>query len=704
MLPRDDEILAALPSPPRTVAFRDLVRALGVNSPERSAFRAQLHALVADSRLGRFRGNHFGRLEAAGRLIGTLVMTPRGFGFVGLEAGGEDLYIDRRGLGTAMHRDRVAVEVREGHNGRTEGVVVEVLERGTVTFVGTYREAAKSRVVHPQDTRLPEHVIVERASTARDGDLVACEFTRYPDHPHGAAARVIRVFTGDEEASQETDLVVYDLGLRLQFPAAAEQEAAAFGASIPADEIPHRVDLRGRRLLTVDPESARDFDDAVYAERLPDGGFRLTVAIADVAWYVQPRSALDEEARARGFSVYMPDRVIPMLPHRLSSDLCSLRPLEDRLAMVVECRITPEGDLEEPRFAEAIIRSHARFTYDRAARMLGLNGQPPQTDDEAGHEALRPVLEALCDAMRVRRKARRRRGYLNMDLPEPKIFFGPDAKVIDIRPAPRHEAHQLIEDAMLVANEAVAVLFVERGLPAVFRVHADPPAEGLARLRNQATVLGVPVKGLGRPTADGLSRWLDSLDGHPLHGMVSLLTLRSMAKATYDEDVSPHFGLGAPAYLHFTSPIRRYADLVVHRLVKELLNGHDQFDRAWLGQVSDHMARRERVSVDAERTVMDLYKALFLRDHIGETFEGTIVGATAMGLFVQLAGHLVEGFLAVDAIEDDFYALDDDRMALVGRRHGARFTLGDRLKVIVESVEIRRRRVSLSLVERIPRA
>lgn len=698
MLPRDDEILASLPAPPRTVAFRDLVRGLGVSPSERPAFRAHLHALVDEGRMGRFRGNHFGRLDTGGRLTGTLVMTPRGFGFVALEQGGEDLYISRNGLGSALHRDRVVVEVRENHHGRSEGVVTDVLERGTATFVGTYREAAKTRLVHPQDTRLPEHVLVERAGAAKDGDLVACEFSRYPDHPHGAAARIIRVFTGDDEASQETERVVYDLGLRLRYPPAAEQEADAFPSTLPDAEVARRLDLRGRPLLTVDPETARDFDDAVHAAPRPEGGFEVTIAIADVSWYVTPGSALDQEARARGFSVYLPDRVIPMLPHRLSSDLCSLRPEEDRLAMVVECVITPDGDIEEARFSEAIFRSHARFTYDRVARMLGLNGQPPAPDDDPKLEGLRPVLEALRDATRVRRRWRRRRGYLDMDLPEPKVFFGTDGQVEDIRPAPRHEAHQLIEDAMLVANEAAAQLFVDRGLPSVFRVHADPPVDNLARLRTQASLLGVPVKGLGRPTADGLSRWLGGLADHPQSHLLGLLTLRSMAKATYDEQAAPHFGLGSPAYLHFTSPIRRYADLVVHRLVKDLLAGRPSPGAERLGEIADQCARRERVSVDAERTVLDLYKALFFREHIGDVFEGTVVGPTAMGLFVQVDGHLVEGFVPIEALEDDFYSLDEETFSLVGRRLGKRYTLGTRLSVRVESVELHRRRVTFGLV------
>ena len=703
MLPPDDDILASLPPTPRTVALRDLARALGVDRTERAAFRLRLHGLVEEGRLGRFRSNRYGRIDTSAQRTGTLIMTHRGFGFVNLEGEGEDLYIDARNLGDALHRDRVVVEAREGTRGRTEGVILSVLERGTATFVGTYREAARARIVHPQDTRLPEHVIVEKPGAAQDGDLVAAEFTRYPDHPHGAACRVIRVFGGDDMASQETDLVVYDLGLRLRFPSAAEREADAFPAEIPAEEIARRNDLRTLPLITIDPESARDFDDAVHAQALPGGGWRLTVAIADVSWYVQPDGPLDEEARARGLSVYLPDRVLPMLPHRLSSDLCSLRPEEDRLAMTVACTITAEGEIEDPVFSEAIIRSHARFTYDRAGRMLGFTGGPPAADDSPDFEALRPILEALRDATRVRRRRRKRRGYLDMALPEPRVFFATDGGIEDVRAAERHEAHQMIEDAMLVANEVTAELFVQRGLPSIFRIHANPPVDGLAKLRAQVALLDVSAKGLGRPTPDGLSRWLADLADHPLHGLLGLMVLRSMAKAVYDESVAPHFGLGAPAYLHFTSPIRRYPDLIVHRLVKGILNREQHPSTRALGELADQASRRERVAVDAERTVLDLYKALYLRQHIGESFEGIIIGVTGMGVFVQLQPHLVEGFLPVDALDDDFYNLDEDGFALLGRRTGNRYTLGDRLRVRVVSVEVRRRRVELDLEERLPR-
>lgn len=698
MLPSDDDLVAALSATP--LEFRGLLRTFSIAASDRAAFRAQLRALVAAGRVEHLKGNRYRRTGELERLTGTLTMTTRGFGFVNAPSAPDGVWVDRRNLGTAMHRDLVTVRVQPSGKGRVEGVVEQVHERGTHTFVGTYRESPHDRLVHPQDQRLPEHIAVERRGVARDGDLVAVEMTRYPDHPHGASARVIRVFDTVGEAAQETELIVYDLGLRLRFPSGVQTAADGAPDGISMTELARRADLRARPLVTIDPESARDFDDAVHAETLSGGGWRVTVAIADVSHFVTRGSALDAEARARGTSVYLPDRVIPMLPERISNELCSLRPEEDRYAMVVEFDVSPRGELSNPAFKEAVIRSHARFTYDRAADMLGLRGGDGMTDDSATHEGLRPVLEALRDATRARRAERKRRGYLLMEIAEPRVFLNAEGQVADVKPSERHEAHMMIEDAMLAANEIVAQHFVDHDLPSVFRVHDVPPADNVARLQAQAASFGVSTKGLGNPSPQGLTKWIKALTEHPQHHLLSLMLLRTMAKATYDAEVAPHFGLGSPAYLHFTSPIRRYPDLEVHRLMKAWLAGNPERDDAALDSLADECSRRERVAVDAERTVLDLYKALFMRERIGEVFDGTIIGAAQPGVFVQLDAHAVEGMVSVEAMVGDYFELTPQG-DFVGRRTKQRYGLGDRLKVKVEDVDVRRRRVELSVVERL---
>lgn len=698
MLPADDELLAAISK--TAVPFRGLLKSLSITPAERAAFRAQLRALVTAGRVERLKGNRYRRTGQLERVTGVLTMTTRGFGFVNAPTAPDGIWVDRRNLGTAMHRDLVTVRVQPSGKGRVEGVVEAVHERGTHTFVGTFRESPADRLVHPQDARLPEHIAVERRGGARDGDTVAAQFTRYPDHPHGAAARIIRVFGEEGEAAQETELIVYDLGLRLRFP--ADVSAAADGApdGIAMSELERRTDLRARPLVTVDPESARDFDDAVHAEPLAEGGWRMTVAVADVSHFVTPGSPLDREARARGTSVYLPDRVIPMLPERLSADLCSLRPDEDRYAMVIAFDVTPRGELLNPQFMEAVIRSHARFTYDRVADMLGMRGGAPMTDDSAHHEGLRGVLTALRDATRARRAFRKRRGYLLMEVAEPRVFLNAEGGIEDVRSSERHEAHMMIEEAMLAANEIAAQRFVDAELPSLFRVHDTPPDDNLARLRLQGDALGVSTKGLGKPTPQRLSKWIKDHAEHPQHTLLSLMLLRTMAKATYDAEVAPHFGLGAPAYLHFTSPIRRYPDLIVHRLVKAIIAGRPNGDDAALDALAEQSSRRERVAVDAERTVLDLYKALFLRERLGEEFAGTIIGSAQPGVFVQLDDHAVEGMVSVEAMPGDYFELTE-RGDFIGRRTHERYGLGDRLRVKIESVDVRRRRVELSIVERL---
>jgi ribonuclease R len=697
---RDADILAALPPPPRDVHVRDLARSLDLDADGRRILRERLKALADAGRVERLRGNRFGRGSHTGEVTGTLTMTARGFGFLSLDGGGEDLFVSGRNVGPAMHRDRVRARVLE-FDGEREATVTAVLEHGTRTFVGTYREARAGAWVNPQDPRLPDNVSVESdgRANARDGDRVAGEFTAWPDDLGGPRCRVLRVFGTEAEGTRETDVIVYDLGLPVEFTTEASALAAA--AKPPGRrELARRHDLRERALLTCDPESARDFDDAVHAEPLETGGWRLTVAIADVAHYVREETPLDEEARARGTSVYLPDRVLPMLPHELSSDLCSLKPHTERLAMVVEMEIAPSGDVGRYDIYEAVIRSHARFTYERVARMLGLRDgeDAPSPDPDTAFEDLRPVLEDLLDCTRALRAFRRRRGYLDLDIPEPRILLAPDGSVADVVPAERNEAHKLVEEAMLAANEAVARHFVSQDRPAVFRIHDTPPEAGIARLLAAANAFEAPLHLKGKVTPGRLSQWLKGVGAHPQRRILHQLLLRSMAVAAYNEESGLHFGLGSEAYLHFTSPIRRYPDLLVHRLLKAELHGEPLPDADTLGALADHCSRRERLAVDAERTVQDLYKALFLSRHIGESFDGLVIGVTSIGLFVQLDTHLVEGMLPAAALRDDQYEFDEEVKEFRGRRNGRRFGLGSHLRVRVNSVDTTRRRVELGLV------
>lgn len=699
-----DRILALFPPPPRTLHFREIGKRLDTAREDRPALWDALGRMVDEGLLERSQGRHYGRPLGPSTTVGTLTVNPRGFGFVAREDEGDDLYVDGRDLGGAHHRDRVEVRVIAGRRGRLAAEVIRVIERGTHTFVATLRESRAGRWLVPRDARLPSAVqidgVIEADPQPRDGDLVAATFSAWPDQSavdaEPARARVIKVFGREGQTARETDMAVYDLGLRVEFPEAVEAAAAAFGDTIDPAEVERRRDLRGLPLLTIDPDSARDFDDAVYAEALPEGGWRMTVAVADVAHYVRPGEPLDDEARARAFSVYLPDRVLPMLPHPLSSGLCSLRPDEERLAMVTEFAIAPDGTRGPATCSEAVIKSHGRLTYDEAAAMMGLAGKPP-CPGRPEHEPLRPVLQALVDATRALRAMRRGRGRLDLDTAEPRVRFAPDGTVAGITTYQRHEAHRLVEEAMVANNEAVAEQFVKARHPAVFRVHDTPSEEGLAKFSGIAHLLGAHMPDAAEDSLRALDRWLETLDDHPRKALLHMLLLRAMARAEYRAECTPHYGLGAPAYLHFTSPIRRYPDLAVHRLVKAALNGEAGASAEELAAIARESTRRERVTVDAERQVMALYKALAMQGQIGLVAEGLVMGLNENGLFVQLGQHHVEGMVRFDKPGGPRFRLSRDGSTLVDPRSGEKYTLGDTIRVRVADVSLRQRRIELTL-------
>ncbi len=699
-----DRILALFPPPPRTLHFREIGKRLDTAREDRPALWDTLGQMVDDGLLERYQGRHYGRPLGPSIATGTLTINPRGFGFVARDDDEDDLYVDGRDLGGAHHRDRVRIRVIPGRRGRLAAEVIEVLERGTHTFVATLRESRAGHWLVPRDARLPDVVQIDGAIEAeprpRDGDLVAAVFSTWPDQTardaEPARARVIKVFGREGQTARETDMAVYDLGLRVDFPAAVEAAAEAFGEAIDPEEAARRLDLRGLPLLTIDPDSARDFDDAVHAEPLPDGGWRMTVAVADVAHYVRPGEPLDDEARARAFSVYLPDRVLPMLPHPLSSGLCSLRPDEERLAMVTIFEVAPDGTRGPATCAEAVMRSHGRLTYDEAAAMLGLDGKPPR-EGRPEHEPLRPVLEALVGATRALREMRRGRGRLDLDTAEARVRFAPDGTVAGITTYQRHEAHRLVEEAMVATNEAIAQQFVEARHPSVFRVHDTPSEEGLAKFSAHADLLGAHMPDAAEDSLRALDRWLTTLDRHPRKSLLHMLLLRAMARAEYRAECTPHYGLGAPAYLHFTSPIRRYPDLAVHRLVKAALNGEVGASAEELDAIARQSTRRERVTVDAEREVMALYKALAMQHQVGLVAEGVIMGLSENGLFVQLEQQHVEGMVRFDKPGGPRFRLSRDRCTLTDPRSGDKYTLGETIRVRVADVSLRQRRIELAL-------
>lgn len=645
-----------------------------------------------------------------GSVVGRLIVHPAGFAFLEREDGEESAYVSARHRGGAMDHDRVAAAVWPGPRG-FEGRVLAVLSRGRPRVTGVLAQRGRALVLLPDDTRLRGPVLLEGEPPADAvvGEVAVAEITAYPEVPHEPmVARLLRMLGAFEDPRTELAKILACEEVEERFPPDVEAEAARVPDHVLPSDIADRTDLRRIEFLTIDPETARDFDDAVCVEPGPAGRSRLWVAVADVSHYVPVGSALDREAERRAFSVYLPDRAVPMLPPALSSGICSLNPAVDRLAMVTRLDIDEHGAVHDPWFGPAVIRSRARLDYAGAARALA--GEPSERE--------RPYLEALerVQAVAARIRARRTvRGALDFELPEAvvKLEGGDPRRVLSVeraRSEPMLRAtYGLIEDCMLAANEAVAAYFERRDQKTLWRIHAPPRKEALERFAATAESLGIAFDPTdASPVA--VRRFLHSMRGRPQERVVSYLLLRSLKQAAYAVDNVGHFGLAAPAYLHFTSPIRRYPDLVVHRMLKALLRGESsKADGGSLPPVETlrewalGSSRRERRVQDVERAVLELYRALLMREHLGEEFDGTITGMSSAGLFVELDSPFVDGLLPGASLGDEV-ALDESGLYLRVPRSGQMFALGDRLRVRVENVSLPRRRVEFALVRRGERA
>jgi ribonuclease R len=652
-----------------------------------------------------------------GRVVGRLRVHPAGYGFVQRDDGEDDVFVPARYRSHALDGDRVALTTWMGYKG-TEGRVDAVLERGRAKLTGTLRGAGRLAHLEPDDPRIAAtggHVQLEGgAGGARDGQAVVAEITRYPteaDEP--LIARVTHILGDPDDPRTEIAKILICGDIPTEFPdevlAAAERAPTAVGEHDRAD----RVDLRDRAFLTIDPETARDFDDAVCVEPSPKPGFtRLWVAVADVSAYVPAGGALDREARVRGCSVYLPDRAIPMLPKQLSSGICSLNPEVDRLAMVARLEIDEQGGVSDEYFCAAVIKSRARLDYAGVAAALKGDLRGPR----ARYKEFLPQLVEMQGLAKRLRALRARRGALDFELPEAKVMLDEDdpTRVRDVvqsrADADVKGAYQLVEDFMLAANEAVARAFRERKLDTMWRVHDVPADERLEQFSEIAASYGLRFTVEDGKDPKKVREFLEKLHGRPasVERALNFLLLRTLKQAVYDVVNVGHFGLGARDYVHFTSPIRRYPDLIVHRLLKHVLHSDGlpaggppapPPERAQLQAMANESSSHERRAMEAEREVVDLYRAHLMREHVGEEYDGTIAGVAAFGLFVQIEAPFVDGLVRTESIGDDFYELDEQTMRLVGKRTGRAFALGDQVRVRIENVSVPRRKIDLVLVE-----
>jgi|HubBroStandDraft_1064217.scaffolds.fasta_scaffold21572_2 ribonuclease R len=646
----------------------------------------------------------------AGEREGILTVNPRGFGFVASvgEAPGDDVFVPAQALGGAMHGDRVLVRVSSRSARGAEGEIVEVVERGTKRAAGTLRRRGKSAWVEPDDTRVRGPIHLPRAidtegpggNSGNDGDAVVVAITRWPELPgENPEGRIETVLGRPGLLSVEAAKILVIEGVGEPHSEKAVAEAEAFGAEVPETMKEGREDLRHVPLPTIDPEDARDHDDAVWVERTPRGGYRAWIAIADVSTYVTPGTALDDEAKARGCSVYLPDRALPMLPRALSSNLCSLLPGVDRLCLCVDAEFDGGGDLVSTRVVRGVMRSRAKLTYGGVARALGFTDEPAR---EPEADAMVDGLRVAAELSRMLRGKRMKRGALDFDLPEAKVVLDPTTREpIDVArragdPGVK-KAYQLIEELMLLANEVVARWCQERDLPTIFRVHAPPDEQKLERFARMCEQLSIPFDIEDTRDPRKLGDLLKSFADNPLAPVLNSLLLRSMKQATYDTVNVGHFGLASKAYVHFTSPIRRYPDLVVHRTLHRVLTGgepqRDDAAREKLKEAALASSLAERRAMEVERAIVDLYRTFLMKDRIGQRFEGTVTAVVGSGLFVQLDAPFVDVLVRLEDIGGDHWEVDDDTLRVVATRSGDAIALGDRMTVEIIDAAILRRTV-----------
>ncbi|HBG46807.1 MAG TPA: ribonuclease R [Deltaproteobacteria bacterium] len=685
---------------PGPLTFRELVHAFGVARDGRDSFRRAVKAMVADGLLIKTRGGKYGLPAKMNLVNGELVCHPDGYGFVvpeGRKGREGDIFISNRRLAGAMHGDTVVARV-DGikSGGRREGSIIRIVARARKTIVGRFELGRGFGVVIPSDQRLINEFIIppKEAKGVEAGKIVSVEITSWPARNMAGTGRVLEVLGDPDDPDVEADVILRKYGLPNRFPADVMAEVGPVPAVVTEEELGGRLDLRERTTFTIDGETAKDFDDAVSIEKTPRG-YRLWVSIADVGYYVKEGSAIDREAYARGTSVYFPDRAIPMLPEALSNGICSLNPKVDRLTMTAEIEFDSAGNPVKKRFYESVIRSVERMTYTNVKKLI-MDEDPVL----AGRYArILPDLKLMAELAGKLMKRRSEEGSIDFDLPEPQIIIDIEGRVEDIVRSERNIAHRLIEEFMLSANRAVAEEFSSRALPFIYRIHDEPSEDSIADFKDFAGSFGLRFEYDGPKSFQSV---LKKAEGRPEEKLINHVLLRSMRQAVYSEENVGHFGLAFEDYTHFTSPIRRYPDLVVHRLLKLLLKKRyspevrDTMEAA-LPEVASHTSARERKAMEAEREIADLKKCQFMKDKVGEVYEGLISGVTSFGFFVELKDYFVEGLVHVSMLSDDYYIFDEKRHTLTGERTRKVYRLADEVRVKVNGVDLERRRVDLAL-------
>jgi len=704
-IPSREFILDLLAEQPTPVNRFHIEKLLKLTDPEqKEGLRRRLRAMERDGQLYFNRQKCYELVSELEVLEGIVSAHPDGFGFVLAEDGGGDLFLGMRDMRRVFHGDRVQVRLAgTDRKGRREGSLVKIIENNTNTIVGQLEDRDGVLMVVPDHKRINQDVIVAEEHTygAQVGQMVMIEIMHYPTQFQRAKGRVIQNLGGHMEPGQEIDVAIRSYDIPHEWPIMLEAEIADLEPSVPQQSKAGREDFREHILLTIDGADAKDFDDAVYCQRIDSDkhqdGWKLWVAIADVSAYVERGTALDAEAKRRGTSVYFPGRVVPMLPEVLSNGLCSINPDVDRLTMVCEMTISADGEVKEYRFSEGLMRSHARLTYEQVAAMV-LDGDAELC---AQYAHILPHLHELYQLYQALAKKRAQRGAIDFETVETQIVFGDDKKIEKLAPITRNEAHRVIEECMLAANVSAAHFLLEHKIAALYRNHKGPTEEKLKALKEFLAPLGISLDGGDEPQAKDYSKLLNEIKQRADFEVLQTVMLRSLSQAVYEAENIGHFGLSFDAYAHFTSPIRRYPDLLVHRAIKHIVRGLKVADygytQAQMAELGQHCSVTERRADDATRDATDWLKCEYMLDKVGEEFDGIISTVTGFGLFVLLDDIHVEGLVHITALKDDYYHFDKMNHIMKGERTGKSYQLGGKISIKVAAVSLDERKIDFVL-------
>ncbi|MBU1319472.1 MAG: ribonuclease R [candidate division Zixibacteria bacterium] len=682
----------------KPVKIRELAKGLRVPESEYRSFRKLVRELMNDGTVVRLRGSRVGLPGKLSLKVGILNMNRKGSGFLKPEDGTEEIYVPPEDTGTALDSDRVVVRVKPGRRGKSpEAAVVKVLKRNRTTIVGTIHRARYFTTVEPDDPKITREIYVRKTEglQASSGQKVVVALSEWKNPLMNPEGEVIEVLGYPDDPGVDILSTIRKFNLPTEFPAEVTNEADKLELDISVDR--DRLDLRDKVTFTIDPADAKDYDDAVSLEILDNGNYLLGVHIADVSHYVTEGSEIDIEARERATSVYLVDRVLPMLPEKLSNEICSLKGDVDRLTYSCIMELAQTGRILKTQITPSIIHSGGRLSYDEVQDYFD-NGNPPDK-----LQGLTESLDLMRSVAEILRKKRLATGSLDFDLPEPRVVLDQSGDVVDISPRPRKESHRLVEEFMLLANKAVAEHMTRLGLPTLYRVHDVPDSGKLEAYRAFVSGFGWDLKLTDPPKPIQLSRFLNKIEGKPEEGVLNEFLLRSLKKACYQPENIGHFGLAFKHYLHFTSPIRRYPDLLVHRLLKEIVNGHYPGKRLLnikrlLVRVGEHSSARERLAEEAERETVRIKQAIYLSRHIGDIFEGVISGIVSFGFFVRLIKFSAEGMVRLSTLGDDYYEVSESRVSVTGSHTGNTYSLGERVSVQIINVDLERYQINLRII------